>query len=266
MSELLNQPLVEASAETTATTADTEINPTETVVSEAPQELILGKFKSDEDVRKAYTNLESMLGKKVENFSPDDLAVLNSLRGVPKAKEEYKVVEGTPVEVADWFKDQAHKLKLTNNDVLELTAAYKARLEADIQAAEQAMQHKHEENAKALRQEFGAAFESRIKLANEAADQIGGEEFKAALRDAGLGSEPVVIKALAKLGTMLAEDTIPKSMQGAAFGTSPEEAKSLIKTRMNDPVFRQRYMNAGSPGHDDAVAEMLRLHELANPQ
>jgi hypothetical protein len=259
MTEILNQPLATETTVATATTVPTPA-PEETVVSE----LILNKFKTVEDLAKSYTNLEALIGKKSEQFTVEDLQAIKKIRGIPTSAEEYGVVEGTPEEVGKFFKEQAHKLGLDKNATLELTAAYKAQMESAIEADQKAAEERHASNEAELKREFGGAFEQRIALAQQAALTIGGEALIEALGEAGLGTNPVVIKALTKLGTMLSEDSIPKSQHGSVFGTSPEEAKNLIRTRMVDPDFRKRYMNAGVPGHDDAVQEMLRLHELAS--
>lgn len=261
--QLLNQPLESAPAETTATTVTPEAKPEETVVS-VQQDLILGKFKTAEDLATAYTNLESMLGKKVTNLTPDEANILKQLQGRPKDISEYKTVEGMPEDIAAWVKEHAFRLGLSNNDALEIMTDYAARMTAANEQVAKELELAHTQNVEALKKEFGSAFEQRIAMAREAANTIGGEELINILGERGLGSHPVVIKALAKLGQSLREDSVPKSQHGTAFGTSPAEAKVLINQKLIDRDFNEAYFNARHPGHKAAVEEMLRLHELSS--
>jgi len=261
--QLLNQPLESAPAETTATTVET--NPGDQVVSAAPtEELILGKFKTNDELIKAYSNLESMMGKKVTSLTPDEAKVLKELQGRPKSVDEYKLPEGTPEEVGAWFKDQAFKLGLSNNDAMELMHGYTDLLKRDSETQDADLIAYHENNIAILKTEFGAAFEQRVELAQQAALSIGGEDLVNVLGEAGLGTHPVVIKALANIGKSMKEDSIPTSQQSSRFGTTPEEAKRTIDSKMLDSEFRDAYFNARHPGHDAAVRTMEELFALTN--
>jgi len=263
--QLLNQPLETAAAESNATTVLAEQQPGETVVStDTPAELILGKFKSHDDLAKAYTNLETMLGKKITNLTPEEAAVLKGLQGRPASAEEYKVPEGVDPEIGSWFREQAHKIGLSNNDAMELMAGYDSLLKRGAEEAARMHAKVHQANIDALKKEFGAAFEQRIALAQEGAKAVGGDELINLLGEAGLGTNPVIIKALAEVGKSLREDSIPKSQHASTFGLTPDDAKQTINQKMLDRDFREAYFDARHPAHKAAVAEMERLFTIAS--
>lgn len=263
--QLLNQPLESATTETTATTVPTETNPGDQVVSSpSAEQLILGKFKTHDDLAKAYTNLESMLGKKVAGLTPEEAITLKELQGRPKSLEDYKVPEGITTEDAQWFREKAFKLGLSNNDALELMAGYVETSKAASEASLKIQEARHQENIMALQKEWGAAFDQRIALAKEGALAVGGEELINILGEAGLGTHPTVIKALANIGKSLKEDSIPTSQHGAKFGLTPADAKREIDLKMIDKDFRDAYFDARNPGHSAAVAEMERLFTISS--
>jgi hypothetical protein len=62
--------------------------------------------------------------------------------------------------------------------------------------------------------ELGADFEKKIGVAITGAKSLGGDEFLQLLEDTGLGSHPVMMKALIKAGQMTSEDGFVSGSHG----------------------------------------------------
>ena len=118
--------------------------------------------------------------------------------------------------------------------------------------------------AVALRQEWGPAYDGKINAARLAAKHVDGDgSLQAMMNASGLGDNPALIKAFAKIGEMLGE---PSALKGGASGftMTPEAAKHQINQKYGDKQFLEAYNNAAHVGHDAAVQEMLRLQQIAS--
>ena len=98
-----------------------------------------------------------------------------------------------------------------------------------------------ETNAKALKTEWGdEKFDTNIKKADFAVEKLGGDELREQINNAGLGTSPVLMKALVRVGTMLAEDSAGGDSPAPDFGggVSPDEArargKALLQEALNE--------------------------------
>lgn len=114
-----------------------------------------------------------------------------------------------------------------------------------------------------LRRDWDRSFDRHMDLANRAVRQFGGAELARALGQSGLGRNPAVVRAFARIGAALAEDggmphDRPGPMQGgASAGTG--SARAEIQRLKGDGEFQQAFLNRLHPGHDAAMARMLRL-------
>lgn len=213
----------------------------------AEPSLILGKFKSSDDLAKAYGELEGLLGKRFNEMKPEDAAILKELQGIPKSASEYKIPDGVPEDIGNWFKEQAAKVGLTKNGALELMSAYQDKMKAENESFAAKFEEQRQKNLEELKKEFGSAFEQRVAMANKAVEKFGGQELFKVLGEAGLGTDPVVIKTFANLGKMLQEDSIPESRHGASFGVTPAEAERELNRLKADPNFSMSLVDRKHP-------------------
>ena len=154
-----------------------------------------------------------------EESSEDEVAVFRRKIGVPESPDAYNVSpppELAPILAADpknnlAARDFAEKMHAAGAPVAAVQAAadwYYERL-AD-QTAEFARQRdaqirEAEEN---LLKEWGPDYERNLEYARRSAQSFGGDALIECLEQAGIGNDPVVFRALYRIGRELGEDEI----------------------------------------------------------
>lgn len=224
-------------------------------------------FKSASDVVKAYSELEKLMGRRFEDLTADEISKMNTKLGAPETAEGYGL--SLPDGVSDEtgllgeFSNIAHQAGLSKDKAESVFNWYvetqtKAMEQLNIQAEQQA-----QANIESLKSEFGAAFDERVDLANKALRQYGGDEAIQAIAEAGLSSNPALVKMLAQIGQLTAEDSPVGHNTAKGFGTkSPAEARQEISRLMSDSAFMGRFKNPMDPGHASAQAELESLYKL----
>lgn len=106
-----------------------------------------------------------------------------------------------------------------------------------------------------LQEEWGGNFTRNVAYAQRAVGEIGGDELKAVLDDTGLGNNPIIAKAMYKIGRMMVEDgIIPGEVAGA---TTKQQALDKIAEISADAAHPYH------TGDAHAVEEMRKLHQIA---
>ncbi len=232
----------------------------------------LAKFKSPEEVAKAYVNLESAYGKRFEEYlkpdAPEEVrSRVRAAMGVPGAAEEYdnpSVPEGVTVDdgIVKSFKGKAHELGVPKAQAKALMDWYVAQeLDRATRLQAEAAQEK-ERSMKALREKWGAAADRNIGMAQRVVAEYGGADLKAALDETGAGNHPAVLAFLARLGQTLAEDNL---IDAKVVTTSVEDAKKEIAA-IKSAAMKDRnhpWVNKKHPEHAAVLARMSALHEIA---
>lgn len=139
----------------------------------------------------------------------------------------------------DWiaFSHKEGMLPSHTNAAYGFLAKYMTQQHKD---AGSALAAQAETNATALKTEWGEAFDKNIRLADFAVDKLGGDsdDFRSAINDAGLGTNSAVMKALVKIGSMLAEDAGDGDGPAGGFGDSmdPNEARARGKAILEEAL------------------------------
>lgn len=210
-----------------------------------------------EDLARAYVGVHGLLGKdpsRLVELPADDAGqrALFQKLGLPEKPEDYKLADVPEVgehgkatgDAAKWLAQTAHEIGILPSQAQALFEKYAGQ----VHAAEQAVLAKQAEtanaNVAALQAELGQAFDQEVAAANVAARKFGLVE---ALNDAGVGTNPAVIKALAALGKTLAEGGEGGPGKGSSGGKlSPDAARAKANSLMEqavaakDPLERQR--------------------------
>lgn len=123
----------------------------------------------------------------------------------------------------------------------------------------------------ALKKDFGAAFEEKIDLANQALQHFGGDELVKELNVMGadgkrLGDMPQLVRTFAKLGELLKEDGVLGKGEGTPGALSPAEARQQIAALRANSDFQKRYTSTDKATRQAAVQELERLYNFAHPQ
>ncbi len=241
----------------------------------------LSKFKTHDDLGKAYRELETKIGQKgvivpEKDASPEAREEYYNALGRPKTPEEYKLetVEGlhesvsVTTESENTFRVAAHKMGFTNDQVNELNQWYLGEVSNLVRAREKADLDASQATESALREEWKENYDGNVDkvakmMGDEAIDAMGGKEK--------LGNNPTVLKALGKIANLMSEDQIGniRSPVGKAAGNeSQQDAITKINAMNSDPdnAGYKALMNTEHPGHKDAVEERTRLYEIAYPE
>lgn len=253
---IAEQPNVEVPVET---------NFTDTLPDEYKNDPSFQSYKDIEGVLKSLKHANSLIGKKIEDMSPEELQSINFKMGVPENKDDYSFdgIDNPDEATLDWFRDTALEAGLNTEQAAKIAAAHGKRIADETAYHQSKMELQAEENISQLKQEFGAAFDERVSLANKALKEFGGQETIDAINNSGLGSDPLLVKLLANAGKMLAEGNLQSVDNSGRFGITPAEARHRIDALKADNNFQQRYHSHDPAIKSEAFKEYERLFKLA---
>lgn len=213
----------------------------------------LTRFNAPHEVFNSYLNIEKKLSDSRAvrvpdaNSTPEEIAAFRKALGVPDTPDGYKVDVAPPegLELAETDKGvlkaitaEAHKRGFSP-DVVNFAHEFFYQQAAEAAAQQIAVAEQSALNAeKALRQEWGRDYDQNVRWANAAATQFGMKDvLNTRLADGSLlGDNPVLIKAMAKIGRLNAEDPFMLQAAGQGAGRSVEDRKQeLMQLRISDP-------------------------------
>jgi hypothetical protein len=181
-----------------------------------------------------FANSHRELAKFV-GVPADDIARLSALRqagldallklGAGDKPEAFQLTppEGAPEHLAtgenlEWFKQLAVEARLLPAQAEKL---YQRFVERNIEL-QRAADQMTEQAVRSLKEKHGPAFDQLVQDARRGADFLG---IRQVLNDAGLGSHPAVIEALAKVAALFKEGTSPAGALPSSGPLSPAQAE-----------------------------------------
>lgn len=182
---------------------------------------VASKYASLADLVTGAENAQKLIGKPIErlveippNADPETRRGVLSKLGLPEKIEDYKV--SAPKKGGDFvdvskpafakLREAAHGLGILPDQLQGLVEVIGESTQAGYDATVAAGNEKHATNIKALQTELGETFDKTVADANLGIMRIGGQELVDAINGAQMGTDPVLLKAFAKVGAMLAED------------------------------------------------------------
>jgi hypothetical protein len=208
---------------------------------------------------------------KPENWDP----VYNRL-GRPEKADGYKLTlpDGAKQNdaIAKPLFEAAHKLGVSQKQLDGLYTTMRTLGEQQLTAQQGQEVAAAKQSEDALRTEWGAAADQKIRYSQNAMEiaakeaGVPYEDLKAQLDKTGLGNNTALIKIFEKQAQKNQEDGIQGKATGADALSSPMEAKQQINALMQDTNFKAAYLTRNHAGHKDAVAKMEALYKLANPE
>jgi hypothetical protein len=227
------------------------------------------KHTNVEGLARAYVSASSMIGKNPDDFIPvpkDDAGRLAAFRklGAVDKEDGIKVNLGADApETVKTLTPALAKLAVEKgihpSHVQAIVDTVSGHLKATDGKTAEERTAQHAKNIETLKGEFGTAYDAHVKLANDGIAKLetvaklgegGGARLLEKLNKAGLGTDPDVIKALAFVGDITAEDDSGAARGGAAGGSfgsgtaSAYEAKAREYQTQSviakDPLERQR--------------------------
>lgn len=227
----------------------------------------LQMFKEPAALAKSWVNAQKMIGAdKVVIPKADapeaDWEAFYTKIGRPEAadKYEFKLPDGVKMDdnLAKGFKETAFKAGLTPRQVQSL-------VEWDAQQKIQQAKNFEAEQTNALRgaldeykQSLGGEekFKATVDKARVAVRALAGDDFKAFLRDSGVGSRPEAIAFFAKLADMMGEDKI-RDGSGVPF---KNEDPAAIQAQIED-LEKKMFTQTGSTNMQSWVEQRNALYE-----
>lgn len=175
-----------------------------------------GKFKSMDDLVKAAMEADSKIGGMVS--IPKDDAPETEWRafyaklGVPEKPEDYKLnAEGLGLSETqvDEIRKMAFGLNLTQKKAQELLRNASKSYTDLAKAYTERMRAVAKETEAAMKQEWGDKYSQNYNLMVRAMRAAGDSDLMKELEDSGMGNSRAFARFLAKVGSMISEDTTP---------------------------------------------------------
>ncbi len=263
---------------------ETSITPSETTFdwkNEIPEEVkgnrVFETHKNLGSLLKSHAHQQALIGAdKIpvpgSDASDEQWNEVYTRMGRPAEATEYKLnVEMPEGQTADegllsWFRETSHKAGLNNRQAQAMLNEYqKVTQQQEGQNATSANQLR-EEGVNSIKQEYGAAFDDKLKIGNAAIAQFDAADLtQLKLADGRtLGDHPDFIKAFVGVGDFIKGKIGEDSLEGAktSGGMTPEVARAKLAEikRQGGP-----FWNNKDPEHQWHVQEALRLQELITP-
>ena len=120
-----------------------------------------------------------------------------------------------------------------------------------------------------LQKEWGNAFEAKGRQAHQALAYLDRElkvngELVKEMNEPGIGDNPLVIRALAHIGTMLGENKIGNVEVTSQFNITPGEAQERVNDIMADQA--GAYYDTAHPSHQITVDKVQQLLQVVHPE
>lgn len=231
---------------------------------------ILKRFQDVPSLAKALVHSQRMIGQdKIpipgKNATAQDWQQVFRKLGLPEDAAQYKIEKPKDSAIDDEFMGSLVKkgmeLNILPHQMQELLGFLVQAETAEVQGF-QAEQAKAQENGfQELRQEWGQAFDSKVRQAQLGLKQFADEKTMAYLSEHGLDKDPMLFRLFAQVGASLKGDTF-KGESVSNIGVTPSEARSKMEAMLADP--KGAYRNNEHPGHRSAVEEYMKLSEAAH--
>lgn len=232
----------------------------------------LSRYNDIQSLAKAYINAEKAIGKdKIvipdQHATEEDWNKFYQKIGLPESPEKYdvKLKDAKFVDEAGLseLKPLAHKLGILPKQLEGILSWYEQRVGGQLEQVNQTSQAELAQQVDSLKKEWGQSFDTRVSWAKRLLDENKIEGIDELRNDPKFGSNPVVLKLLAKIGEQFyKEDTIRSGDGSGRFVLSPAEAQSRIDSIMGDT--NHPYYNSEHPNHKTAVEEVQSLFDIVH--
>ena len=215
-----------------------------------------------QDVLKSYGELEKKLGQRVQppgpEARPEEVAAWRKNMGVPERPDGYGITrpEDMPAEMwsddlARGFAEVAHKHHLSAAAANELVGWWNGQQQAALSRYQQEAVGGREALVQGLHLEWGEKFETNLHAAQRVAGMV-----RLDVNDPSIGDNPVVIRALHAMSSLISEDRQVTGGNGALRLTRHQQADDIQTSRTN-PLYDD-YHGANGPERQAMAAEQVR--------
>ena len=229
----------------------------------------LKTYKDINGMAKSLINAQRMVGAdKIvvpgSSATEDDWQQIYGKLGRPETADGYELSFKTVGEDnAEWFKNTAHSLGLSQQQATKLLDAYGSRMNETSSTSEEDLERHRVALETDLKKEWGDQFENNMKQANNVLDEFGFADLTEMPMADGkkLGDNPEVIKLFHSIGGFIAEKLGEDKFSGR--DSEPNMSASDISTEIARLTAKgSPYWDAKHPEHDNYVQEAMRFREL----
>jgi hypothetical protein len=234
------------------------------------------------DLAKSHKEAQGLIGRKGvllprEGATQEELDHFYRQLGKPESADKYhlQLADGAPFKYGadqeNWWRGVAHKHNLS---VAQAKGIYEEYLTQDMTLSKQSEEiidrHAKERdsaNEAAMRQEWGAAYDKQMQLAEKAAKAFSTQDELSAI--VGAIGAPAAMKLFNKIGSKISEDSLDlRPGPGAAGAMTPQEAQGEIKAITGDKghPLHEAYFDKRHPQHKTAVGRMAELYGYVHPE
>lgn len=246
----------------------------ETLPGELRDDPNLGTITNVEGLVKSYIHAQKHIGANKlvipdKHATPDDWKEVFKKLGNPEKLTDYKMNLGKDVEL-----DEEIVTKLTKvahekgilpwqlEEVLKNFVEIGDKMHSD--STDKVMAQKQKE-VDALKKEWGQHFDVEVRRANAAFKfLIPDPTERQQIIDLEIGTNPVMLKMLAKVSKLMKEDDFLGQGNAEFSGYTKEAALQRAKDIQGDAT--HPYRNASHPNHKFAKDEVANLYKIAFPE
>ena len=247
-----------------------EVNPLAFDAGSLPEGLraepSLQTFDSVDKLAKSYVNAVKKIGGDPANLvslpqEGESWDNFYNQTGRPETPDGYDF--GDDGGDLDFYREAVHQIGLSQEQAQHMLDLYANVQEEQNEAQEKATADFAVESQIQLKREWQQNYDGNLDQAQRAFAQFSTPEFNEIMDETGLGNHPEVIKAFAKIGSMLGEDKLVVGTGLGQSALSTHDAKEAIAANYRDPEFSKAYRDNTHPGHKDAMAKMDKLFKTA---
>lgn len=229
-------------------------------------------FESPEVALASYHSLEKLMGHDRAgrtvvlpgaDATPEERSAFLSKLGRPDKPDGYEMPKEGDEAFMGWARETFHEIGLPADMAKALVGKWEERMGSTIAESQQRTQAQVAADTAKLRQEWGAAFDDKIKAVDSAVAQFGLDtDSLTALRNAWGPYKAMTF--FEKIGSGMGDGEYISGNTARSFNgaMTPAQAQGRITELRGDKGFVAKYV----AGDAAAKEEMARLHKWAYPE
>lgn len=242
-----------------------ESNDTKTIAAESTTQPIsnlnYGKFKSLDDLRSGYENIEKKIGGMMSIPSDDDESHFKAYDrlGRPQDKKYADDELRSKYNDVDFYEELFYNSGLTSKQGKALLNQLSGMSETAQAEFGKAIELEKEKNIRSLHEKHGEKLEEKIRLTQAITKKYGSPELETLLEESNYN--PAAMDFIINIAQTMSPDSL---VTGSSSGSGKEWAQSEIAKYRANSEFMSKYTDANAQGHEDTAAIMRNLYNQLN--